>query len=243
MAQLKEKVLCLSNITNYVYWKIVPLKLLTIFVYFTTYISCCFRVARKIEFRNIRDLGKVIHTYSTDSLEPDSLCAASASTLLFLDQSKAFSGDVYWLDCSEAEPKLTGKKINIEFRHALDICYLQDEREPLLIASKGRSVVAYSALTSQQKWCNNTVAGVADSAVNKKRHSVTTDGCNYVMAHHFHDIKIMSLETGEDFGDLPGQRDHGLEIPFKVRWCNATSSLIVAHQVNFDYCISTIQFK
>ena len=220
MAQLKEKVLCLSNITNYVYWKIVPLKLLTIFVYFTTYIYCRF----------------------TDSLEPDSLCAASASTLLFLDQSKAFSGDVYWLDCSEAEPKLTGKKINIEFRHAMDICYLQDEREPLLIASKGRSVVAYSALTSQQKWCNNTVAGVVD-AVNKKRHSVTTDGCNYVMAHHFHDIKIMSLETGEDFGDLPGQRDHGLGIPFKVRWCNATSSLIVAHQVNFDYCISTIQFK
>ena len=158
----------------------------------------------------------MIHTYYTGSIEPDSLCAASASTLLILDQSKLSSGDIYWLDCSGAEPKLTGKKINIEFRHALDICYLQNEREPLLIASKGRSVVAYNALTNQLKWCNDTVTDDPRRADNEKRYSVTTDGCNYVVAHDRYHIKVLSLATGEDLGVLPGQRDHGLKIPFKV---------------------------
>ena len=185
----------------------------------------------------------MIYTYSTGSLKLDSLCAASASNLLFLDQSKLSSGDIYWLDCCEAKPKLTGKKINIEFRHALDICYLQDEREPLLIVSKGRSVVAYNALTHQLKWCNDTVTADPGRTDDRKHYSVATDGCNYVVAVDWYHINILSLATGEDLGVLPGQRDHGFQIPLRVRWCNATSSLIVAHQVKFEYCISTIQFK
>ena len=69
-----------------------------------------FRYEHQIEFRSLSDLSQIIHSYSTDGLRPEALCAASPSTLLFVDRSKLL-GEVHWLDCSGTEPKLTGKKL------------------------------------------------------------------------------------------------------------------------------------
>ena len=119
--------------------------------YFLMNIYFRFRRMGKIEFRSLNYLSQIIRTFSAGSIDPGALCAASASTLLFVDHLKE-SSDVYWLDCNEDEPKLTGKKISIDLGHVSDICYVLNERKPLLLATQYGLSHAYNILTNKQEW-------------------------------------------------------------------------------------------
>ena len=200
--------------------------------YFT--MSIYFRQARKIEFRSLTDLSQIIYNFSTGYTDPGALCAESTSTLLVVNQSNGPS-DAYWLDCSEDEPTLTGKKITIDFPAKVwDISFLSNERKPLLLAIQYGRLHAYSALTNKLEW-KSEVGG----------NSVTTYCHDYVMvcAHLRHYICMFSLPDGKKLGYLMRDGDQGLGKLKHVRWCNMTSSLIVVHDVDEEIHISTIQFK
>ena len=193
--------------------------------------SIYFRQARKIEFRSLTDLSQITYNFSTGYIDPGALCAASTSTLLVVHQSMKPS-DAYWLDCSEDEPKLTGKKITIDFQGKVwDICYVPNERNPLLLAIQYGLSHAYNTITNKLEW-NNKVGGSC----------ITTDGhrSNYVLVCDKDSIKILSLSDGKNLGSLIRKEDHKLK---GVRWCNVTSSLIIVHDVDEEIHISTIQFE
>ena len=167
----------------------------------------------------------------TGSLWPESLCAASPSTLLFVDVSNK-PWDVYWLDCSGTDPKLTGKKISTELNHINDICHIPDKNKPLLVATDclSSSLHAYNAVNNKLEW-NCELKG----------EYVTTDGYEYVLVRTGNGIHMLSLLDGKDLGCLMRHGDQGLGVIFDVQWCNTTSLLI--HIVKHDYHISTIRFE
>ena len=189
-----------------------------------------FRIFCKIEFRDISDLSRIIYSYSTGSLKLEPLCAASPSTLLFVDKSKG-PRDVYWLDCSEAEPKLTGKKISTDANFIYEICFTPDKMKPLVVAASLSSLYAYNAVNNKLEW-NCKV----------KSFDVTTDG-EYILARTENGVHTVSRLDGKHLGCLVRNGDQGLGSIYNVQWCNSTSSLIVAHEVNNEYYISSIQFE
>ena len=188
-----------------------------------------FSQEHKIEFRSLRDLSQIIHSFSTGSLNSIAMCAASPSTLLFVDRSD-LPNHVYWLDCTEDEPKLTGKKISTELDFIWDICYIRDEKKPLLVGGNGENVFAYDVVTNKLKWIT---LGRGDS--------VTTDGHEYVLVRTANSIRLLSLSDGKDLGYLIRQGDKGLGYLGQMQ-CT-TSSFVVGHARNEMYHISTIQFE
>ena len=94
-----------------------------------------FSQEQKIEFRDVTDLSQIIHTFYTGSLVPALMCATPTGLLV---QHK--NDEVYWIDCTGAQPRFTGKKMTLET--FLDICYVPDETEPILV---------YSGYTDERK--------------------------------------------------------------------------------------------
>ena len=185
----------------------------------------------KLEFRSLSDLRHIVCSFSTGFLKPAALCAAFPSTLLYEDTSK-FPSHVYWLDCSGTEPKLNGKKINTTLYCIFDICYIRDEKKPLLVYVNGDKVFAYNVVNNKLEWSTKDPSD-----------SVTTDGHNYVLTCNSKNIKLLSLSDGKDLGYLIRDGDQGLGRPVRVRWCSKTTSFIVVHCLNKKYYISTIQFE
>ena len=185
-----------------------------------------------IEFRSLKNLSQIIHSFSTDSLKPTALCTVYPFTLLFVHCSK-LSHDVYWLDCSGDEPKLTGKKINIVLNYLDDICYIPDEKKPLLVAADYllSSVQAYDVITSERNWTTQA-----------RGHSITAGGTDYLMVCSCDNgIRMLSPSDGKNLGYLKSEEDGELEMPCWMRWIAKTSSFLVAHEVNREYHISTIE--
>ena len=140
------------------------------------------RFLHKIEFRNIKNLSEIIHTFETGSLSPETLCTASPSTLLFVDESKQ-PHDVYWLDCSSDKPKLMEKKISTALDYAFDICYVPDEVKPLLIVADVGLGNAYNCLNNEMEW-----------SVTMHGNSLTTDGKYLLVCSYAGDgIEMFSL--------------------------------------------------
>ena len=115
-----------------------------------------------------------------------------------------------------------------------DICYVPNERKPLLFATQYRLLHGYDALTNKLEW-KSEVGG----------NSLTTDCHSYVMvcAHGLDYFCMLSLPDGKKLGYLMRDGDQGLGKLKHVRWCNMTSSLIVVHDVDKEIHISTIQFE
>ena len=184
----------------------------------------------KIEFRSLQDLSQVICIFSTGPYKPGALSTAFPSTLLFADRSKS-SHNVCWLDCSGNEPKLDGKYINIILNYVDDICYIPDEKKPLLVATDQlSSVQAYNAVNNNLEWSTQV-----------RGYSITTDGQQLLVCNRDDGIRMLSLSGGESLGRLIRKGDGGLGMPYWVRWSDNISSLFVAHAVNREYHISAIE--
>ena len=184
----------------------------------------------KIEFRSLKDLRQVICGFSTGSYKPGALSTASPSTLLFADRSK-LSPNVYWLDCSGNKPKFNRKYINVKSNYVDDICYIPDEKKPLLVATDQlSSVQAYNAVNNNLEWSTQV-----------RGYSITTGGQQLLVCNRDDGIRMLSLSGGESLGRLIRKGDGGLGNPYWVRWSDNISSLFVAHTVNREYHISTIE--
>ena len=144
-----------------------------------------FRETGNIEFRSLTDLSQIMYNFSTGYIDPGALCAASTSTLLVVDQLKV-PCDVYWLDCSEDEPKTTGKTNGIDFLGKVwDICYVPNKGKHLLLATQYGLSHAYNTITNKLEW-NNKVGGSC----------ITTDCYNYVVVPCDYNINMLSLSDG-----------------------------------------------
>ena len=140
------------------------------------------------------------------------------------------------MDCSSAEHR--SKLIRIIIAQLLpvgEITCAPDEKKLLLIFTDGNKVFAYNTEKNKQEWSTKVHGGF----------SMTTDGHNYVLVCSERHIRMLSLTDGKDLGYLKRKIVKNLGKLQGVRWCNASSSLVVAHRMKDKYSssISAIQFE
>ena len=195
------------------------------------YIS--FRSQHKIEFRDCADVSIVLCTYSTLSLPPGPLfrSTTSSSTLLFADLSTELIG-VHRLDCSGSKPRLVGRKIDIPLKWKYNMCYASGDGKSLLGVAYPHAVYVYNTQQSRVEWTTDVI-----------NCSIDTDGHHYLLICDPYKIRLFSLSDGKDLGSFIKRGDQGLGELDLVRWCNTTSSLIVAHRVGGLIYISKIEFE
>ena len=124
------------------------------------------------------------------------------------------------------------KKISTAFDYAFDICYVPDEVQPLLIVADVGLGNAYNCLNNEM-----------ERSVTMHGNSLATDGKYLLVCSYAGDgIEMFSLSDGKNLGYLITEGQNGLGTPRHVRWCNATSSLVVAHEIKKKIHISIIKF-
>ena len=155
----------------------------------------------------------------------------SASVLLFADLSTELIG-LHRLDCNGNKPKLVGRKTNVPLKWVYNMCHASGDGKSLLAVAYSQAVHVYNTLNSRVEW-----------SIDTNCRSVETDGQNYLLICDPYKIKLFSLSEGKDLGSFIKRGDQGLGELDLVRWCDTTSSLIVAHRVNGFIYISKIHFE
>ena len=193
----------------------------------------------KIEFRNKENVNEILLTYSVGSHQPGVLCAVSPSILVYENRSK--NPQLHWLDCSEAKPKPLGITVNTNVPFVQDMCIAKFENEALLIVlpyDANELIQAYNSSTGRVKW--SVQKKITSGSF--KSYSVTGDsnGRIFVADRTNSCIQMFSASNGQYLGCFVIKKDQGLGILYRLRWCEATWSLAVAHHVGGTSFISDI---
>ena len=171
--------------------------------------------------------------------QPGALCAVSPSILVYVDMSKN-PRQLHWLDCSKAQPKLLGITANTNLRYLRDMCTVKLENEALLIVlpyDAKEYIHAYSS-TGQLKWSGQKKIPSGTF----KSNSLAGDGSGriFVADDTNNCIQMFSALDGQYLGCFMNKGDQGLGDVSILRWCEATSSLVVGHYNDYKYFISDV---
>ena len=191
-----------------------------------------------MEFRNRENMAEIFLTYSVAPYQPGILCAVSTEKLVYADKN---SRQLHWLDCSEPEPKLLGITANTNLSDVQDMCIAESENETLLIVishDRDELIHAFNSTTGQLKWTVQkkipsgtfTSYGVAGDGYGRLFVADDTNKC----------IQMFSALDGQYLGCFMNKGDQGFGNVRRLRWCETTSSLVVAHHDGWKYFISDI---
>ena len=192
-----------------------------------------------IEFRNTENLN-VILTHSVAPHKPGALCAVSSSMLAYTYYSKN-PRQLHWLDCSEPEPKLLGIHANTNLSYVQDMCLAELENESLLIViscDANELIHAYNSTTGQLQW--SAQKKIPSGIFRSNFVAGDSNGRLFVNDHTNKCIQMFSASDGQYPGCFMKQGDQGLGVIWQLRWCEATSSFVVAHRDDAKYYISDI---
>ena len=197
------------------------------------------QVPHDIRFYDAEDL-RYICTYPLAQQKPGTLCAATQSTILYVDESKRLR-EVYWLDLSDGKPKPASGKcvIHTENTTINDMCFVQDGDKQLLIVAAGdRGVFAYDTENDKVEW--KVGENLSGNEKHIKAMGITTDGRGhlFVTDHNNHCIQMFSVSDGKYLGYLildskmiPSRsfitwpRKENFR-PHEILWCEEMSSLV-----------------
>ena len=144
---------------------------------------------------------------------------------------------VHTLHCRGDAPELMKETFRAHFYYTQEMCYVPAERKPLLVAACAAHHRAYNAINNSNEWKIELPFNLPCLP------SVTTDGCNYVLARNDDGINALSTVKGCNLGCLVKSGDKEFGKPMLVRWCTSTSCLVVGHSLNDKIHISTIYFE
>ena len=169
------------------------------------------------------------------------ICVSSSSSLLYIDHKK-HPHEATWLYCSKSPPELRADAniTHVQQDNVWDMCCVQDRNKHLLLTTGGfDGVSAYNTDTDQIEWCKKgTLAGMEEQMMAE---GVTTDGCGHVFISDESNGCIHVLSNkGFHLGVLK-EGEQGLGRSRLIHWCNEASSLVVAHIIDEQYCISKIE--
>ena len=210
--------------------------LFLIFILFA--LSLFFRSQNKIEFLNPENMDEILQSFSVAPYQPGIMCAVSSSMLVYEDCSKN-PRQLHWLDCSEPEPKLLGITADLNLSYLQDMCTVELENETLIVLPNNvnEQIQAYNITTGQLKWSVQKMPNQTWQS-----YSVAGDGNGhfFVADYTYSGIKMFSASDGQYLGCFMNKGDHGLGDVYRLRWCEATSSLLVAHSNGWTGLISDI---
>ena len=159
---------------------------------------------------------------------PGELCAASQNTLLFVDTQEE-PRKVRWIDCSRSTPKIL-KSITTQQDQICEMIF--SEEDSSVIATADDCIHAYNTSTSKTSWKNQHESGFV---------GITSDGGGNLFISTVNSaIKVLS-PSGEHRGYLVKEGEQRLGKPLAVRWCEMTSSLIVAHRRDGAWFLSDVK--
>ena len=189
-----------------------------------------------IDFYDVGDLRTVLQRYSVAPDYPDRLftCQSSRGTLVYAD-CKPDKQVVKWLDCSSYPPSFLNTQTNIQVQLAgnyfiQDMCFVTDGEKDLLVTTHNHGGVhAYIAGTDELEWrVSNTGSGLQPGGM--KAVGITSDGRGQLFICDAANCCIQMFSANGTFlGTVLRCGDQMLGNPLKIRWCNQTRSLLVAH--------------
>ena len=196
-----------------------------------------FRNKHRLEFREANQ-GRVVASYSIVGDEPGALCAASATTLLYLDLSKT-PHPVQWLDCRSKPPQYLQNVTHLHHNGVVDICHLKPEKgENFLIASGSDGVTAANLESGKCEWNKRGLLPGMKLAIDPR--GVAVDGeHNRIFVCDDNNACVQMFSADDEYlGSLLKEGEQGIGKPGWISWRMSTSSLIVAHSNNGQWEIS-----
>ena len=200
---------------------------------------------RIIEFRDVNNLGKLVHYESVKPHRPGRLCMAGPSTLLYENLSKS-SGEVRWLDCSTSHLKTaSGIKVTHTQQESIrDMCIVQYEGNLLLLATSGTDgIFAYNTKADELSWRvgGNKGRNLVGSREPIGADAVTTDGHSRIFVSDYNNecVQMFSLD-GTHLRSVLGKHKTSRKDPLHMRWCNGISSLLVTYVKRTYYDINIL---
>ena len=197
--------------------------------------------SKKIDFLDVKDPNKVLYSHSVEPHQPGVLCSASATTLLYEDQSKT-PREIRWLDCSFSRPKPAhGPNITYTQQNNIwDMCLVTHDNKEVLVTSRGqRGIKAYNVSTDEIEWKKKY--GLRESGLDLS--GVTTDGRGHLFACDLNHacVQIFSVSNGKYLGRLPNF-GRVLCNPVMIRWRHDNSSLLVVHKKRNQYYLTVLNY-
>ena len=204
------------------------------------------RNSKEIDFHDVNNLNLIVLNFPVAPHRPGRLCQSSVTTLLYVNNNKS-SREVRWLDCSTMPPKLATitdvltstprPKITHITLHVdiYGICYVQNRDKQLLITTHGRKgLSSYDTAKDRLDWCVTRNLPGMRKEINAS--SVTSDGHGHLFVCDTNNscVQMFSSE-GLYIGTLQQVGDRGLGEPWRVQWCDKTSSVVTVHLNDSHY--------
>ncbi len=96
----------------------------------------------RIEFRDLTNMKKIVHQHSVLPDEPNRLCTAGPSTLLYSDRSTPCV--IRQLDCSTATPKPDAGELVTQQNSIYDICCTEGEGKSVVVTADCSTIRCYN---------------------------------------------------------------------------------------------------
>ena len=164
----------------------------------------------------------------------------SPSVLVYADRSTARCR-LHWLDCDEAKPKSGVLVRNATHVGEDDIlfCCVQDRDNQFLVFGSDNEIFAYNVKTEMVEWNLPKTGKILDVT------GITKDGHSYLFACYYRNssIEMFSASDGQYLGCLIKAGDQDLGRPWRVLWCETSSSLVVAEDSDFNWIVSVIKLE
>ena len=184
----------------------------------------------KIDFHDEINLDKVILTRIVSPHCPGELCTPSTTTatttLIYHDKSQNSQG-LIWLDCAVLMAQVQAMRLP-----QLSQIHEMTWMENLLVATDGHKIHAFNSSSGQPKWC-------IDRNMNPKTLSGDGRGHLFVLDSGNTSIEVFSTD-GNYKVCLIKAGEQGLGVPMRIRWCDTTRSLVVAHCKNKTLFFSVV---
>ena len=202
-----------------------------------------------IDFRDLRDMNKVLCTYKVGPRSQAFLFSLSPSTLLcmLLPSQGSEMWTFTWLDCKGPKPEIMEMKQaeKIECRNVDHVSFVNVAGKQLLICFWYRTAIAYNIETGNKEW---TIKETEDTII-KKVGSADAHGLLYVCVtlkkpgtSKKGGIQMFSALDGKCLGYLIKDEEKGLGVPLDVQWHEQSSSLIITHDMYGHHRINLIQY-
>ena len=164
--------------------------------------------------------------------------------LLFVDHKK-HPHEAKWLDCSKSPPEPAEDAGSIHVQHDIvwDLCctFMKNSNQRLLITTGGfDGVNAHNSDADKLEWSvNGGLSGVEDEMTAE---GVTSDGHGHLFVSDENNkcVHVFSI-SGDHVGTVLHEGEQGLGRPRLIHWCDSSFSLIVAHIIDEQYCISQVE--
>ena len=184
----------------------------------------------KIDFHDEVNLDKVLLSRIVSPHWPGELCTSPSTrttTLIYHDKSQNSQG-IIWLDCAVSPPQQIKVMGFQQLKQIHEMTYTRN----LLVATDGHGIQAFDSSSGQPKWSIERNMNPKALSADGRGHLFVSDSANTSIEVVSTDgnYKVCLIKAGEQ----------GLGVPMRIRWCDTTGSLIVAHCKNKTMFLSIV---